>query len=73
MNKQKKPRILLLIVILTFLLFPIKSIINEDGKIIKKYKAILYSVLFWRKTEDNKESRYWEIKTFPFNYINNKK
>ncbi|MCL2773060.1 MAG: hypothetical protein FWD71_06895 [Oscillospiraceae bacterium] len=74
MKNQRNLHILFLIIIFIFLLFPIKTVVNEDGKIVKKYKAILYSILFWRKIgNDNYESKYWEIKTFPFNYINTKK
>jgi Na+/H+ antiporter NhaC len=64
MNKKKKSKIGLIIFILIVLLFPVR-VFEKADKTVKKYKAVLYSVLFRRK----EKSRYYEIEIFPFNHL----
>lgn len=69
---MKKRRIILIFVILVFaiLLFPIKYSYKDGGTV--EYKAVLYSMIFWHRIDENYETGFYEaveFKFFPLNYL----
>ena len=69
---MKKRWILLIFIIFVFaiLLFPIKHSYKDGGTV--EYRAILYSVIFWHRLDENYESGFYEATEFkflPFNYL----
>ena len=71
LNKKRDITIIVIAVVSLILLFPIRLTYEDGGTV--DYKAILYSITFWHRIDENYETGIYEateFEIFPFNWIN---